>query len=99
MAVTDRVVEGGEIDAALDQHVAQEDRNGGIEPPDVEPAVAEQPQDIEGVVDLLLAPPSVAAVPASDLPAVEAGELRRERRLEIRVRVAADAGVPRIARE
>ena len=68
----------------------------GLEPVGSELARVEQQQDVERVVDLLLAPPAVAVVPVPDLVPVQAAELRREHGVEVDLRVAADGRVARI---
>ena len=56
-------------------------------------------EDGVGVVDVLASPPSVAVVPGADLVALQARQLGREHRVEVRVRVAADGRVARIQGE
>ena len=85
--------------AAPKQRVDQERRRAGLEPVRPELAAPEQEQDVEGVVDLLLPEPAISVVPAADLPAVQPRELRREHRVEVPFRVAADRGVRRVQGE
>ena len=83
-------------DAAPEQRVYQEPRRGGLEPVRVELAAGEQMEDGVRVVDVLAAPPGIAVVPGADLLPLQARQLRREHRVEVRVGVAADRRVARV---
>ena len=82
-------------DAPAEQGVDEEPRRAGLEPMRLELALAEQQEDVEGVVDLLLAPPAIAVVPMADPVPVEARKLRPEHGVQIPFRVPADGGVRR----
>ena len=78
------------------QRVEQEGGRARLEPVRPEPPRAEKQQDVERVVELLRAEPRVAVVPFADAPAVEARQLRREHRVQVRLRVAADRRILRV---
>ena len=67
------VAEGEGTDLAIEQRFHQERGRAGLEPPGIEFATVEEQEDVEGVVHLLLAPPTVAVVPVADLVSVEPG--------------------------
>ena len=90
------VVQGEGTDLAVEQRFHQERGRAGLEPPGIEFTSVEEQEDVEWVVHLLLAPPTVAVVPVADLVPVEPRELRREHGVQVRVRVAADGGVARV---
>ena len=99
VVVAQHPVQGHRGDPAPEQGLDEERGRAGLEPPGPELAVAEQQQDVEGVVDLLLAPPAVAVVPLADGVAVEPRQLGREHRIQVRLRIAANGGVARVQGE
>ena len=79
--------------------VDQERRRARLEPVRAELAPVEQQQDVERVVDRLGIHPPVAVVPVADRVTVEAGQLRSEDRVQIRVGIAAEGAVARVQRD
>ena len=96
LVAAEEVVESERFHAARHQRVDQERRRAGLEPVGPELTPVEEQQDVERVVDGLGARPAVAVVPVPDPVPVQAGQLRCEDRVQIRLGIAADGGVPRV---